>query len=291
MNEIYALVQQKYERLLAHWDGLGNVSAESAPDLTRARLQRSGVMLVAFGPVGQQTAANLVQLPLGGLSIFALQAGDIPALTALTNHPQRQAARVNIVSTPLSMPGLSVTLARHHLLAVAGGRAQIDLLRSLNRDCLRTGTAWTQVAAWSTQLTLGPSIIPGVTACYHCYEQRAKANDSKRDARAAREHFLRQNPNFEFGGQLNAVNRLAAAYISAEITRLLTNHQPPLTLSRIFTYDIVPLYQEQDYIVPLEYCPVCGPAQRAHYTNGHDQLSAAVQRVVHRRRSAAHAAR
>lgn len=277
MDKAYASLLSRHETILNHWDRLE--PGPAGPSLAGSRLRRSRVLLIAHGPVGYLVAANLTQLPLQSVSLLGLHDGDVHSLLQLSQQSNNQAQQVNVPASRFDIPGFSLTLAKHHLLVVAGGRPQPALLASVNQDCLRIGIAWTQVALWGAEITLGPTIMPGITACYHCYTRRYLANVEHEDVYRARDDFLRNNPTFEFQGQVAPLLQLAAAYFTAEIGRFLTGAQPPVALSRAVTYYPLSQSQAYDYVVPLEWCPVCYSRRVAAPDQPGYTLADVVQRV------------
>ena len=287
MEKVYQQIAARHEAILAYWDRI-DPGPQTIELLSERRLQRARVALLASGPVGYQVAARLAQYPLATLSLMGVHEDDTKALIAISQQPHHQAQLINIPRSRYNVPGFSVTLAKHHMLVVVSGRPYPEILDSVNKDCVRVGTAWTNVSAWGTEITLGPTVIPGITACYHCYTRRLRSNREHLDVWQARQRFLQDNPSFEFQGQIAPLANLAAAQVEAEVIRFLSGAHPPAALSRAITH--YPLMQSQsfDYVVPLEWCPVCGERQAQGHQKDSDTLTHMVQRTM-RRREVVHA--
>lgn len=281
MEKVYQQITDQHDAILRHWDHL-DPGPETAVTLDEQRLRRSRVALIASGPVGYQVAARLAQYPLAALSLLGLHDADTKALLQFSQQPHLQAQSVNVPRSRFNMPGFSVTLAKHHLLVIASGRPHPEALESINQDCVRIGTAWTGVSVWGTEVTLGPTVIPGITACHHCYMRRLQSNVEHLDVWQARGRFLQDNPTFEFAGQLAPIVNLAAAYLEAEVIRFLSGEQPPMALSRAITF--YPLMQSQsfDYVVPLEWCPVCHDRHAQRRPTANETLAQMVKRTMNR---------
>jgi bacteriocin biosynthesis cyclodehydratase domain-containing protein len=226
---------------------------------------------------------------LQGLSLLGLHDSDVQALLQFSRQSGHRAQQVNVPAGRFDIPGFALSLSKHHLLVVAGGRPQPDLLASVNKDCLRIGTAWTQAALWGAEIALGPTVIPGVTACHHCYTRRYLANVEHEDVVQARDHFLRHNPRFEFQGQIAPLLQLSVAYLTAEVTRFLTGSRPPVALSRAVTYYPLSQSQAYDFVVPLEWCSVCHHHRVVVANESGPALAEVVQRFA-RLKEDAHAA-
>ncbi|MCA9958578.1 MAG: TOMM precursor leader peptide-binding protein [Anaerolineales bacterium] len=281
METVYEQMTERHDAILRHWDRV-DPGPETAVTRKEQRLRRSRVALIASGPVGYQVAARLAQYPLAALSLMGLHDADTNVLMQFMQQPHHKVQSINIPRSRFDVPGFSVTLSRHHILVIASGRPHPEVLESVNKDCVRIGTAMTSVSIWGTEINLGPTIIPGITACHHCYTRRLQSNVEHLDVWQARQHFLQENPTFEFAGQIAPLANLAAAYAEEEVIRFLSGQQPPMALSRAITF--YPLSQSQsfDYVVPLEWCPVCHERQARQQQETGDTLTQMVKRAMTR---------
>ena len=277
MNELYANIVKKHATWLDYWDAIGQGETAVIEDVSQFRLQRSHIMLIAHGHLGLRVAANLAQMPLQSLSIMGVGESDLAGLKQLETWPSRRVKVLFINDRPYRPHGLSIGISGKNLLVAAVQRPFPKIFTELNEMSLRVHTAWLPASLWGTQFSLGPTVFPGLTACYDCTTRRLHANYPTPDVKQAVEAYLTHDKAFTFQGNIPSIINLAAAYITAETERFLTGQQPPITLSRLFTSNILTMTQAVDHVLPLEWCPACHQYQEALTTHS---LADIVQRIA-----------
>ena len=283
MDEFYTRLVKKHATWLDYWDAIGREARDDLDDIIDFRLQRSHVMLLAHGHVGFCVAKNLLQMPLQSLSVMGVREADMTALQRLQQIPERRVKTLFVNEKQYRPHGLSIGIAGKNLLVAVVERPFPRLFVDLNEMCLRVGTAWLPASLWGTHLSLGPTVFPGITACYHCTMRRLHANYQNPDVKEAVETYLTYDEAFAFRGHILPIINLAAAYITVEVERFLTAHQPPVTLSRLFSTNILTMTQEIDPVLPLAWCPVCHPYQEEATNANRDSLANVVHRIAQRR--------
>lgn len=128
---------------------------------------------------------------------------------------------------------------------------------AVNRACLDTRTRWLRAAVVATAGQLGPTMLPGQTCCYTCFDLRTQAHVSDLDGLAAyRGHTA---PADE--GALGPLVATLAAEAALEAARLLTGFAPPATVGRF--YELVastPARVGHD-VLKVPRCPSCSVVQ------------------------------
>lgn len=290
MNRIHSNILTKHAAVLKSWDGLDSAPPGQTPTADW-RLRRSRVILVASGQVGLAAALGLARLPLRTLCLLPLREEDAALVERVNGAPGRRAESLLDIPPPFSDYSLGASAANYHLVAVATDRPYPDLYEKLNKLCLRISRSWTQVHVWGAEITLGPTVMPGATACYDCYRRRRRANEERQNVWAAQDQLLRNDPGFTFEGSLGLLSRLAAAYLGTEVTRFLTAEQPPLSLGREVLFDALLQAQQISQVVPVEGCPLCQRPRAGAGAETEDDLGAMVRRLVSRRGGTADGAR
>lgn len=282
MNRIYSNILTRHGAVLKGWDAIDAAPPGETPTADW-RLRRSGIILVAGGQVGLAAALGLARLPLRTLCLLPLREEDAPLAERVSGAPGRRVESLLNFPPPFSDYSLGASAANYHLIVVATDRPYPDLYERLNKVCLRASRSWTQAHVWGAEIKLGPTIMPGVTACHDCYQHRRKANEARQNAWAAQDQFLRNDPGFTFEGSLGLMVRLAAAYVCAEATRFLTAELPPLSLGREVLFDALLQTQKISQVIPVEGCPLCRMARGGAGAKAEDELGAMVRRLVSRR--------
>lgn len=275
MNKLLANSLAAHESLLARLDAQHPREAESGP---RGRLARSRVMLIAGGDLGRRAAASLCRLPLAMLALVPLAGRDAPALREVVSR-SGEGGPAHALASSFKAANFGGVADAYHLVAVAADRPHPQTYEDLNEVCLRVGVPWTQVSTWGAEVILGPTIIPGLTACHHCYVTRRRTNEPNADLFAAREQFLRNDPEFAYAGRLGALSNTAVAYLTSEVIRFLSGERPPVALGSEFAFDALSQKQLVSQVVPLEGCPHCRLATRTGSPDDGDALGAVVRKL------------
>jgi hypothetical protein len=225
------------------------------------RLRNCQVFLVAGGSVGIKTAEYLVNLPIGHLTVYPLSQKDVGSFDA----PLRQSGRGNwsVFGRAFNIYGASLQLKMHQVLMFAASRPAPRVQRELNETCIRLEMPFVQVSVFAHEIFLGPTVIPGYTACHECYLSRLNANYGRPEVPEARDRFLDKNPDFEFKGQLDVIDRVASALGATELDRLVSGRHTPLALSREVVVNALHQGRQDNTIPYLEWCPACAKSRPA----------------------------
>lgn len=259
---------------------------DPAPDLMAAkqsRLQNARLLLLASGKSGLLAAQRLRTLPFGNLTIVPHRTPDLEPLRILLREAAPHGCVATMTRGAFQRSGFGVTMAGHHLMVVASDRPYPALLDTLNAISLRVGTAWSQISIWGAEITLGPTVIPHVTACYECYKRRCLANEGRPDLWRARDAWLRNDENWAFEGQLAPIAHSAIAYLCAETERFLTAFRPPLALGRILSRHMLLQRESVDDIIPVDACPACHATETMDRRCEGDRLASMIARTVARK--------
>lgn len=275
MNKLLGNSLAAHESLLARQDAQHPRAAESGPG---GRLARSHVLLIAGGDLGRRAAASLRRLPFAMLTLVPLAGRDAPALREVVSRPG-PGGPAHALPSIFNAANFGGVADAYHLVAFAADRPHPQTCEDLNEVCLRVGVPWTQVSTWGAEVILGPTIIPGLTACHHCYVTRRRTNEPNADLFAAREQFLRNDPEFAYAGRLEPLSNTAVAYFTSEVIRFLSGERPPVALGSEFAFDALSQKQLVSQVVPLEGCPHCRLAPRRGAPDDGDALGAVVRKL------------
>jgi bacteriocin biosynthesis cyclodehydratase domain-containing protein len=267
------------------WDKRIGVDSEQ-PDAHRLRLQKNALALVINGDFGRRVLNQLSELPMAKLTVLAMTDDDVAYLRSIRNQLTQRShpPLISIVDQPFLPQEISMMLARYRMVVMATGRPFPDVAADLNTVCVSNGIPWLQAHLWGVRLSIGPTVLPGTTACYECYRRRLAANSVQHDVDEGLNQFLIRDKAFAFSGQLGAINTLSAAYVTAEVKRFLSAQYRPTTLSQEMT--IIPLHQGASpvhhFVTPLEWCPVCWEKQCQRATAVQETVRHTLKSVVAR---------
>jgi len=137
--------------------------------------------------------------------------------------------------------------------------AQSNLIYKLNRVCHAGRIPWIASTLGGAEITVGPGVEPGASACYMCYRMRTIAcagnpelaleveqqlDRAKRDDSSRRENLV-------FGAGI------AANLIGLEVVKMVTGLTEPSLTGRILTIRLVDLQFERHTVLRKPWCPVC----------------------------------
>ena len=130
-------------------------------------------------------------------------------------------------------------------------------LEEFNDRSLRLDRPWLLASATRAELWLGPLMVPGLTGCWRCLQQRLAGNRQM-------ERYIQRvkgvdwaNPSVPAATVVTA--RVASAMIATEVGRAATGStRHPGLLGRIITTDIVTGTSDDHVLVRQPQCPACG---------------------------------
>jgi len=104
---------------------------------------------------------------------------------------------------------------------------------------------------------LGPTVIPGKSACWHCYEHAL----DKQLNRAGYEHLL-ITPSHTQGGNIGAISAITANYHTIEAVKVLTGFVAPAMLNKVAELDFLTFGIHFRNFKKRRSCPLCGQKQK-----------------------------
>jgi len=135
-------------------------------------------------------------------------------------------------------------------------------LEKLNAAALSLKVPWTSVALLDGNgVHIGPTIRPGVTACYKCFEQRFKSNLVCIDAENAFESYIRDHMTRMDFGFLPPVADIVAGFAAIEVVRTLSPDTVALTSGRLMVFNIDDFSSTYHPVLKLPRCPACSPVR------------------------------
>jgi molybdopterin-synthase adenylyltransferase len=139
---------------------------------------------------------------------------------------------------------------------------QASLAYKLNRVCLASGTAWIACDCSAAEITVGPLVVPGQTACYLCYKMRLVAGSETPEDEFAFQSFLDRRKQDDSAHRQNLVFSagLGSHLVALEAFKQLSGVLPPVTRGRIFVFDTLQLTATPHVVLRKPWCPACSVA-------------------------------
>jgi bacteriocin biosynthesis cyclodehydratase domain-containing protein len=203
------------------------------------------------GPLAQQLAATDPKLAvLDATDETAQRLLDDPD-TTWVEHPLRLAERLE----PLAH-------WRDSLLVWVGSRIDPVRCAVLNRMSLHLDMPWIHGAIDGPFLHIGPTFLPGHTACYACYETRVLMNLTAADSYLRYKNALAAAA--VSGGRmplLPALTGLLTSYLALDVVNY-AHTGAAFTASKVLAMYLPTWETTVNEVLPVPGCPACGPVSQ-----------------------------
>jgi bacteriocin biosynthesis cyclodehydratase domain-containing protein len=212
-------------RLFAHFGG--------NPEQILARLRESVVVVGGVDAFSRRLVASLEASGIG--TVHAVSAEELGSGAGLSAEH-----RVDLV------------------VAVAGS-AGTPFFSAVNAANSRSGRRWLRVALEGRFGVLGPTVVPGQTACFACYLRRRSTHDVIEQVERFREQVTPGGEPHE--GSLDALTEVLTGQATLEAARLLGGFAPPATIARFYMFQAgTPAVAGHD-LLRVPRCTSCGVRQ------------------------------
>lgn len=133
--------------------------------------------------------------------------------------------------------------------------AGVDEVNTITQD---TRVPWLLVRVDRSSALIGPYVVPGETACFTCYELRARANAERPQEHEALFHAWRRAPaaSADFATPPE-YGMILGNWIALDLMRTIVNGRNSAATGRIIALDLHSLATTFREILRLPRCPVC----------------------------------
>jgi bacteriocin biosynthesis cyclodehydratase domain-containing protein len=135
-------------------------------------------------------------------------------------------------------------------------------LEGLNAAAITLNVPWTTVAlVEAEEIQIGPTIRPGMTACYKCFEHAFKSNLPNLKSYEVLENYFHAGAQVIDFGRLPSMYDIAANFAAIEVIRTLVPGMIAQTSGRLLVFRIADFSSSYHPVLKLPRCPVCGAAR------------------------------
>jgi adenylyltransferase/sulfurtransferase len=177
-------------------------------------------------------------------------------------HATAPEVRVSCIEQPLvSEEDVRSTMTGAGFVVCCLDAAQSNLAYKLNRVCLADGIRWISCSLDGLEITVGPAVHPGQSACYLCYQMRLAACAGNPEDAFAYQKYLDRRKCDDSGKRENLVfgAGLAANLLGVEVLKELTGLAEPSLVGRILTVGLSDLNIQKHAVLRKPWCPACFP--------------------------------
>lgn len=263
-----------FEDQILFFTRAGNNGREVQKQLSKAR-----VVVFGAGTVGSHAFTSLAESGVGTLRVLddaeateaelkaaALSNGGGPkgtraqALALRARQTGGAAQSFDSVSVDVhSATEVARVIAGADCVMVCSDAPSPSLFRSVNQASLKTGVKWLAGQIYGGLGIVGPTVIPGRSACYKCYEVGRNASLPN-----AREIVLYETRLSEMSAIINPrvapkpLGACVGGLLALEALRLITGLAPPQTVGRFLRVDFFSPEMTYHPILRVPLCPACG---------------------------------
>jgi bacteriocin biosynthesis cyclodehydratase domain-containing protein len=166
---------------------------------------------------------------------------------------------------------------RSDLIVVALPRPAPALLAAVNLACLEQAVPFLPVVISGHEAVIGPTVLPGRSACYDCFKQRLKSNAAFPEDDAAYEAHLDRQTGGVTLPEWPPFTTAVAALAAMEAIRFITRFTPPITAGQVLFVDALTGSQRASRVWKLPRCPACMRARQAEWGGDPDEQRGAAQ--------------
>lgn len=228
------------------------------------RLQSSTVTLVGSGRTATFLASDAAELGVGDVRFVHLGAERRPPGFG-------DATGVEVCDRD----GLSEAVESSDLVVHAADRPHPDALERLNRLVHEAETPLLVGQVAGLDGVVGPTILPGETACYECFRRRRYANVEAPEGYRAYEEVVGDATDAP-GPNLPGFGHVVAGCLELELVNQLSSGFG-FTVGRIVHYDFSDLSVEANDVLRMPRCSVCGKSRDRVDHDRHLGIEAMVQ--------------
>lgn len=199
-----------------------------------------------------------IQARIAQATIALVGDGDLAARVAAQLRRAGAASPSMPDAGPQAREELESAVRDSDLVVVCPDLHSVSLLRDVNRLCIDAERTWTSVRTIGSRVEVGPTIVPGDTACFACYEQRRVSNDPAYREGAERAERLALE-GLDTG---RLAIEAADGIVAAEVLKIVGGFSRPMTYGALFSLDLVTLESGLHPVLKIPRCAGCGAPAR-----------------------------
>ena len=237
----------------------------------QGRLARAHVTVLGCGGLGSWAAAGLACIGVGGVTLVDDDVVDLSNLNRQILFSEADIGRPKVEAAAAALRAfnsdIDVTPVRRRLESERDARAAIEgasfvlgladrppyaIARWINRACHAAGIPHMSAGQLPPTLRVGPTVVPGETACLECLELALREDNPLYDRLEA----LRRAATRPMA-TLGPASGIVGSIIASEVLHFVTGLEPAATLGCVWSMDLRTLAVEQSAVTRRPDCRVC----------------------------------
>lgn len=261
------LLPQLQEKGVIEWDGQAQVLNEGRGafiPLLRKPVTDARVAIVGHGVLGEAVGRFLTSMPCASLTVVesssVAKSGNAQAVDIVGQFPnsdrmtpRRQLARPTTESSWIG------ALEGHDWIIAAQDSFEPEELAVLNKAAMQLVAPWSLVCFDGYEGWVGPTFLPGQTACFTCFRRRlfAGAGEPKHIFAEPGVKVYRVPAPWSVGPEASAWVSLIASMFAHEVVAVMNGRG--FTISNLLVVHRLNLTFQREPVLRLPRCPDCAP--------------------------------
>ena len=242
-----------------------------AAPLLRKALAEARIAILGHGVLGDAVKLLLTDMPSGPITVIesssvvarAVNGKEIGRLSA----PSRPASDATIAERPRDTAQWMEAVGGQDWVVAAQDCFEPEELAALNQAALRLSVPWSLVCFDGYEGWVGPTFVPGQTACFSCFRRRlfASAAEPKHVFMDPRARVYRVPSPWLAGPETGAWVSLLTSMFALELIAAMQGRS--FTFNHILIVHRLNLTFQRESVLRLPRCPDCSPCGGAPAAN------------------------
>ncbi|NEU55569.1 TOMM precursor leader peptide-binding protein [Halorussus sp. MSC15.2] len=202
------------------------------------------VAVVATGGLGRIVVGDLLDTAVGTIEVVDEESGNRTQAELTADRVERA-----------SRSELPRIVEEADVAVLVTDRPAPELFAEVNRLAHEFDTPYVSGQTCGFDGLVGPTVIPGETSCYECFEERRDANLPSSSEYHAFEQTVGKTADSP-GPSVAAFDHVVAGLVTTEVLNFLVRDVAFLA-GRVVRYDFAELAVETNEVLRMPRCPVC----------------------------------
>lgn len=242
-------------------------------------LAEARIAIVGHGVLGRAVRAFLTNVPCGSVTLIesssVSQVGGAPDSACPLPPAPWAAPPIRLLARPRDAGEWGAILGDHDWAVAAQDCFEPEELTALNRAALQHSRPWSLVCCDGYEGWVGPTFVPGQTACFSCFQRRllAGAAEPSHVFMDPRVRVCRVPAPWSVGPETSAWVSLITSMFALEL--IAATQGRSFTINNFLVVHRLNLTFQRESVLRLPRCPDCSPQGDGPVANVFSQVLAA----------------